>query len=199
MQVTETCQRRPQARIQGRGPGGRLGAKVDARLDELKDQVRINGFRPGKVPVAHLKRLYGRSVMAEVIEATVREANAKIVTERRLQARRASRRSRCRTEKDEVEQVIEGKSDLAYTVAIEILPPIELADFKDIKLERLIAEVDRRRGRRGAASASPSRTGRSRREGEGAKAENGDRVTIDFAGTIDGEPFEGGTGEDVAV
>ena len=73
--------RRPQARIRVVVPAAELDTKVNARLDELKGRVRINGFRPGKVPVAHLKRLYGRSAMAEVIEAAVREANAKIVTD----------------------------------------------------------------------------------------------------------------------
>ena len=122
-------------------PAADLDAKVSQRLDELKDQVRINGFRPGKVPVAHLKRIYGRSVMAETIEAAVRETNCQDRHRARLPARAWSRRSRCRPKQGEVEQVIEGKSDLAYTVAIEVLPPIELADFKGIKLERLVAEV----------------------------------------------------------
>ena len=82
MQVTETVSDGLKREFKVVVPAADLASKVDARLDELKDQVRINGFRPGKVPVAHLKRLYGRSVMAETIEAAVREANAQIVTER---------------------------------------------------------------------------------------------------------------------
>jgi trigger factor len=97
-----------------------------------------------------------------------------------------------------VEQVIEGKSDLAYTMAIEILPAIELADFKGISLERMTAEVteaevDEAVGR----IAEQSRPFAAR--AEGAKAENGDRVTIDFTGKMEGVPFEGGTGGDVAL
>src|SRR4030095_9237240 len=65
-------------------PADDLDSKVNARLDELKGTVRINGFRPGKVPVGHLKRMYGRSVMAEAIEAAVRDANAKIVSDNNL-------------------------------------------------------------------------------------------------------------------
>ena len=82
MQVTETLTEGLKREFKVVVPAADLDGKVDERLDELKDQVRINGFRPGKVPVAHLKRLYGRSVMAEAIEAAVREANAKIVTDR---------------------------------------------------------------------------------------------------------------------
>ena len=95
-------------------------------------------------------------------------------------------------EEGAVEEVLEGKADLAYTVAIEVLPPIELADFKGIKLERLTAdvtdaEVDEALNRIAEQNAPLSA------EGEGGKAENGDRVVIAFAGKIDGEPFEGGT------
>ena len=81
MQVTETVSDGLKREFKVVVPAADLDTKADAKLDELKGQVRLNGFRPGKVPVAHLKRLYGRSVMAEMIEAAVREANAQIVTE----------------------------------------------------------------------------------------------------------------------
>ena len=101
------------------------------------------------MPVAHLKRLYGRSAMAETIEAAVREANAKIVTDNGFKLVREPEVT-LPDEQDAVEQVIEGKADLSYTVAIEIMPPIELADFKGIELEKPVGRGDRRRGRRGA-------------------------------------------------
>ncbi len=85
----------------------------------------------------------------------------KIVTERGVKLAREPKVT-LPNEQGAVEQVIEGKADLAYTVAIEILPTIELADFKGIELERLSRRGRRRRGRRGARAASPSRTGRSR-------------------------------------
>ena len=81
MQVTETLSEGLKREYKVVVPAAELDAKVNARLDELKDRVRINGFRPGKVPVTHLKRMYGRSAMAEVIEATVRDTNNQIVTE----------------------------------------------------------------------------------------------------------------------
>jgi trigger factor len=140
MQVTETVSDGLKREFKVVVPATDLASKVDARIDELKAQVRINGFRPGKVPAAHLKRLYGRSVMAETIEAAVREANAQIITERGFKLVRDPQVT-LPEEQGAVENVIAGKSDLAYTVAIEILPPIELADFKGIQLERLNAEV----------------------------------------------------------
>src|SRR5262252_10861058 len=122
-------------------PATDLEAKVNARLDDLKDRVQLRGFRPGKVPVAHLKRLYGKSAMAEVIEAAVREANSQIVHERGLKLA-TEPKVVLPPEEGAVEGIIAGKSDLAYTVEMEIVPPITLADFKAIKLERLAAPVE---------------------------------------------------------
>src|SRR3954449_10225237 len=121
-------------------PANELDSKVNARLDEIKGTVRINGFRPGKVPVGHLKRMYGRSVMAETIEATVRDANAKIVSDHNLRLAMEPQ-VKLPTEEDAIKAVVDGKADLDYSVAMEVLPKIELADFKDIQLDRLTAEV----------------------------------------------------------
>ena len=197
MQVTETVSDGLKREFKVVVPATDLASKADARLGELKDQVRINGFRPGKVPVAHLKRLYGRAVMAEMIESAVREANSQIVTERGFRLVREPQVT-LPTDQGAVEQVIEGKSDLAYTMAIEILPAIELADFKGIQLERLNAEVTETE-----VDEAVTRISEQSRpfaaKAEGGKAENGDRVTIDFTGKMEGVPFEGGTGGDVAL
>jgi trigger factor len=197
MQVTETVSDGLKREFKVVVPAADLATKADAKLGQLKEQVRINGFRPGKVPVAHLKRLYGRSVMAEMIETAVREANAQIVTERGFKLVREPQVT-LPTEQGAVEQIIEGKSDLAYTVSVEILPAIELADFKGIQLERLNAEITEPEVDEALARiAEQSRPFAAK--GEGAKAENGDRVTIDFTGKMDGTPFQGGTGGDVTL
>ena len=197
MQVTETVSEGLKREFKVVVPKSDLATKADAKLDQLKDQVRLNGFRPGKVPVAHLKRLYGRAVMAEMIDTAVREANAQIVTDRGFKLVREPQVTGLE-EKDAVEQVIEGKSDLAYTVAIEILPAIELADFKGIALERLNAEIAETEVDEALAKiAEQSRPFAAK--GEGAKAADGDRVVIDFTGKLDGTPFQGGTGGDVAL
>jgi trigger factor len=197
MQVTETISEGLKREFKVVVPATDLASKADERLVELKDRVRLNGFRPGKVPVAHLKKVYGRAVMAETIEATVRETNAKIVTDRGFRLVREPQVT-MPTEQGAVEQMIDGKSDLAYTVALEIMPPIELADFKGIQLERLTAEVAEAEVDEAVNRiAEQSRPYEPR--GEGGKAEKGDRVVIDFTGKIDGAPFEGGTGGDVGV
>jgi trigger factor len=197
MEVTETVSDGLRREFKVVVPAADLATKADAKIGQLKSQVRINGFRPGKVPVAHLKRLYGRAVMAEMIEAAVREANVQIVTERGFKLAREPQVT-LPEDKGAVEQVIEGKSDLAYTMAIEILPKIELADFSGIQVERLNAEVSDQEIEEALAKiVDQSRPFAAK--GEGAKAENGDRVTIDFTGKMDGTPFQGGTGGDVAL
>jgi trigger factor len=197
MQVTETLSEGLKREFKVVVPAAELDEKVNKRLDELKDRIRIDGFRPGKVPVAHLKRVYGRSAMAEVIEATVRDANNQIVSERGFKLA-AEPKVTLPSEQAVIEQVIAGKSDLDYTIAVEIVPPITLTDFKTIKITKPVADVDDAEVEEGlkriAEQNKPYKA-----KGEGEKAAKDDRVIISFAGTINGEPFEGGTGDDSAV
>ena len=116
MQVTETSTEGLKREFRVVVPASDLSDRVNDRLTQMKDQVKINGFRPGKVPVAHLKRVYGRAVMAETIEQMVRETNAKIVSDRGLKLAMDPKITMTE-DKDEIESVIEGKTDLAYTVA----------------------------------------------------------------------------------
>jgi len=197
MQVTETLSEGLKREYKVVVPAAELDAKVNQRLDDLKGRVRINGFRPGKVPVAHLKRMYGRSAMAEVIEATVRDANNQIVSERGFKLA-ADPKVTLPTEEGAIEQLIEGKSDLNYTMALEIVPPIALGDFKTIKLTKLTADVAETEVEEGIKNiANQNRPYTPRPQGE--KAAKDDRITISFVGTIDGKPFEGGTGDDAVV
>ena len=197
MQVTETLSEGLKREFKVVVPAAELDAKVNERLDEIKNRVRINGFRPGKVPVAHLKRMYGRSTMAEVIEATVRDANNQIVSERGYKLA-ADPKVMLPTEEGAVEKLIAGESDLDYTMAVEIVPAIELADFKTIKLTKLSSDVAETEVEEGIARIAEQNKPYTPRV-EGEKAAKDDRVTISYAGTIDGAPFEGGTGDDAAV
>jgi trigger factor len=197
MQVTETSAEGLKREFRVVVPATDLSTRVNDRLTQMKDQVKINGFRPGKVPVAHLKRVYGRAVMAETIDQMVRETNAKIVTDRGFKLA-LDPKITMTEDKDEIESVIEGKTDLAYTVALEVVPQIALADFKTIKLEKLTTPVTEEEIDEALQKISEQNRPFAAKP-EGSTAESGDRVTISFTGTIDGVPFEGGTGEDVPV
>ncbi|MGA7307672.1 MAG: trigger factor, partial [Pseudolabrys sp.] len=154
-------------------------------------------FRPGKVPVTHLKRMYGRSAMAEVIETTVRDANNQIVSERGYKLA-AEPKVTLPTDEGAIEQLIAGKTDLNYTMALEIVPPIALGDFKSIKLTKLTADVTDAEVDEGISRIVDQNKPYTARP-EGEKAAKDDRITISFAGMIDGKPFEGGSGDDAVV
>jgi trigger factor len=197
MQVTETLAEGLKHEFQISVPASDLDAKADVRLVELKDKVRLNGFRPGKVPVSHLKKVYGRSVMAETIDQTIRDTNSQIFTERGFRLATEPKIT-MPTEEKAVEDILTGKSDLTYTVSIEVVPAIQLADFKSFTVEKPVAEVsdtDIDDAIKRIADQNRSFAAKA----EGAKAETGDRVTISFKGTIDGTPFDGGTGENIQV
>jgi trigger factor len=197
MQVKETIADGLKHEFQISVPAADLDAKAGARLVDLKDKVRLNGFRPGKVPVSHLKKVYGRSVMAETIDQTIRDTNTQIFTERGFRLATEPKVT-MPTEEKAVEDILAGKSDLTYTVAIEVVPAIQLADFKTFTVEKPVAEVtDTEVDEAVKRIAEQNRTFAAK--GEGAKAESGDRLTISFKGTIDGTPFDGGTGEDLQV
>jgi trigger factor len=197
MEVTETLSDGLKREFQIQVPAADLEARVSQRLGELKERVQLRGFRPGKVPVTHLKKIYGKSVMAETIEAVIRELNGKIVSERGLKLATEPKVT-IPNEETEVERLIAGQVDLAYTLALELLPKIDLADFKGIALERLVAEVTG--GEVDEAIAKLAEQNKPYAvKAEGAKVETGDRVVIDFTGRIDGKLFEGGTGGDVGV
>jgi len=197
MQVTETLSEGLKREFKVVVSAAELDAKVNLRLDELKSRIQIRGFRPGKVPVAHLKRIYGRSAMAEVIDATVREANNQIVSERGFKLA-ADPKVMLPTEQEAIEKLISGKSDLDFKMAVEIVPPIELTDFKTIRLTKLTSEVTDAEIDEAVARITEQNKSYSAKP-EGDKAAKDDRVVISFAGTIDGKPFEGGSADNSVV
>jgi trigger factor len=195
MQVTETSSAGLKREFKVVLQAEELAAKLDTQLADLKDKVRLNGFRPGKVPIAHLKRVYGRSVMGDVVQEAVTEANKKIVEENSL---------RLALEphfdfpggQQEMEKVMEAKGDLAFTVAFETLPKVEIGSFEDVELERLVADVPEAEVEQVLdRMASQNRAYTPK----GGAAGKGDKLTVDFVGQIGGEPFEGGSGTDVDV
>jgi trigger factor len=195
MQVTETLSQGLKREFKVVLPATELEQRLTSELSNIKDRVRINGFRPGKVPVAHLRRVYGRSVMADVVQNAVNEANRKIVEENSLKLA-LEPQIQFPENKDEVEQAMEAKADLAFTVALEVLPNFDLADLSDVTVNRQVAEIpdadvnetlERMAGQNRSYAAK-----------DGA-AETGDRVVVDFVGRVDGTEFEGGKGEGVQV
>ena len=167
-------------------------------MADLKAKVRINGFRPGKVPVEHLRKVYGKSVMADVVQEAIASANKKIVDDNHLRLAREPK-VELPTDQAAIDAALEARGDLNFKVALEVLPVFEIGDFSQISLERLTADVEpadvetraRPAWRRSAAPTARSRRARRPRSMTASP--------IDFDGTIDGVPFEGGEGRDIQV
>jgi trigger factor len=197
MQVTQTLADGLKREFKIVVPAADIATRADAQLSDMQGKVRINGFRPGKVPVSHLKRLYGRSVVAEIVNTMVGEANKKIVDENNIKLAMEPKLD-FEGGDDGVKSVLEGQADFAWTVSVEVLPSFEIGDVSGIKIEKPVAEVE-------DAAVQTSLESLARRnvtyteKKKGAKAAKNDRVIVDFTGKIDGEPFEGGTGSDISV
>jgi len=192
MQVTETVSEGLKRQLKVVVPAADLKAKVESKLEDLTSKVKLNGFRPGKVPLAHVRQLYGRSVLAEVLEETVGESSTKALQER--SERPAFQPDiKLPEDKDVIERMLDGTGDLEFTMAFEVLPKIELTDLKAISLTKDVAEPNEDDVKGAIGRLLKANVSYETKDGA---AEAGDRLTIDFKGSIDGEPFEGGTAED---
>ncbi len=175
---------------------GELNERFTARLDEVKGTVQLKGFRRGKVPVQHIRKVFGRSLMAEVVQQALEDSSRKALDDRKERPA-FQPRIELTEDKTEIENVMAGKNDLAFTMSFEVLPEIKLADFTGLTLEKLTAdvgdeEVDKAIGELATRNMAYEIV-------EGRAAEDGDQIMLDFTGRIDGEPFEGGAGTDVPL
>lgn len=195
MQVTETLSQGLKREFKVVLPATELEQRLNNELASIKDRVRINGFRPGKVPVGHLRRVYGRSVMADVVQNAVNEANRKIVEDNGLKLA-FEPQIQFPENKDEIEKAMDAKGDLAFTVALEVLPTFELADLSDVSVKKPVAQVTD--AEINEAIERLAKQNRSFETKQGQSAE-GDRVVVDFVGRIDGNEFEGGKANDIRV
>ena len=192
MQVTETLNSGLKREIKITVPAGDMEAKLMARLTDARNKVRINGFRPGKVPVQHLRKVYGKSFMAEVVNEILNDSTRSIITGRGEKAAMQPEVIMTEDEK-EAEKILAGGADFEFRLNYEIIPAIEIKDFSDIKVTRQVFDVpDSEIDEQVQRVAESART----YEPKTGEAAEGDRVTIDYVGKIDGTPFNGGAGTD---
>ena len=146
--------------------------RINIRLKEVSKTVRLPGFRPGKVPLPLLKKKYGRAIMGDILESTVNESSQKALEDKGLQP--------AVQPKIEVKSFDEGK-DLTYTLAVEVLPKIEVTEYKGLELEKPVAKADDK-----AIDESLTRIASSRRSSKPIESKRaskeGDIVVIDFRG-----------------
>lgn len=196
MQVTQTVSEGLKREFKVVLPMARLEEKLNQELLNVKDRVQINGFRPGKVPLSHVRRLHGRSIMMDVVQNSVNEANQQIVETHNLKLAMQPQVTFPES-KEEMEKALEAKGDLAFSITLEILPDFDLADISDISLTKQVArandsELDEALERMAQQNRSFSDKGNE-------AAISGDQLIIGFTGKLDGVPFEGGSGESVEL
>ena len=190
MQITETANENLRREFRIVIGAKDLDERLSGRIAEVQPQVHLKGFRPGKAPASFLKKTYGKSMMSEIIEAAVQESVQKAVTDNGLKPAFPPRPDLV----SDLAQVVEGKSDLEFNVKIDLMPEFEIADPAKLKVEKLVAKVSDEDVDDALKNlAQQVRTYSAR--GEDESSENGDQITIDFVGRVDGEEFEGGKAE----
>ncbi|HTN97428.1 MAG TPA: trigger factor, partial [Nordella sp.] len=195
MQVTETLSSGLKREYKVVVAAAELDTELNKRLNEMAGKANIKGFRPGKVPVPHLKRVYGKSVMAEVVQKQVDDASKKVLEQHNL---KPAYQPEVKLPEDqaEVERIFEGKGDLSYTMSLEVIPTFELQDTTGLSLERHVIDVTDTHIDDALGRIAAQYKDWQAKDGTAAK---GDRITMSFVGKIDGTAFDGGSAENIPL
>jgi trigger factor len=197
MQVTETLNDGLKRKLNMTIPAQDLVSQLDAKLAEIKDKAVLKGFRPGKVPTAHLKKVYGRSAMTEVMQDAINNSVTQTLSDR---SERAAAQPKVDLTEDqaEINRILEGKADLAFDVSYEVLPKVAITDLASITYDRPVVDISD-----ADVDAEVERVFRNNRgyedKGEDAVVADGDRLGLSFVGKIDGKTFEGGSSDHAHV
>lgn len=190
MQIKQTVNEGLKRAYQITIPAAELSAKIDAEIKKVAPQVRMPGFRPGKVPANLVKKMHGEAMHGQVVNDTIRESVDKLLRDEAL-------RPAMQPEIGLNEDYAEGK-DAEITISLEVLPVIEAPSIDGLKLERLVvpvtdAQIDEALANIAGQNKSYKDAAKTK------KAANGDQLIIDFVGKLDGVEFEGGKAEDAAL
>ena len=173
-------------------PASELNAKLDAKAAEVAPQMKLKGFRPGKVPVSHVRKTYGRDLMGEIVNDALNQSSQKALDEAKL---RPAAPAEMKLVSD-MDKVVAGQEDLSYEMALEVMPDFKPVDPKSLKLTRPVYEASDADLDEALKELAGQAKTYEDKGGKAPKAAEGDQLTIDFVGKIDGEVFEGGSAED---
>ena len=193
MQVTETLNEGLKRKLSVTIPAADLNTRLDAKLEELKGQANIKGFRPGKVPLSYIRKQFGRSAMSEVMTDAINSTVSSTLDERK---ERAAAQPKVDLPDDQavINEVLDGKADLAFDVEYEVLPPVSLMKLDGVKLTKPVVDITD-----AELDAEVNRVFAQNRgytdKGDEGVVENGDRLGLSFVGKIKGKPFDGGTSD----
>jgi trigger factor len=171
-------------------PAKDLESRIDAQITQVSGQIRMPGFRPGKVPKNLVKKMHGEAMHGEALNSAVQEGVQKLVADKKL-------RPAMQPSVALADDYAQGK-DVVFTVELEVLPEITSVNIEGIALEKLVVEpsdaeiedaLKRFADQQKRFDAAPKTY----------KAQTGDVVVMDFVGTVEGEEFEGGKGEGMQI
>jgi len=204
MNVSEISAKDLSREIKVEVPKGDVESKLVSKLEELKNTVQLKGFRPGKVPLNHLRRVFGQRLMPEVIEETVKETSAKVLSDRNEKPAIQPKinfydgKPSEEKEKEAIDKVINAEKDLSYTMIYEVIPEIAVPKYDTISITKRIAKVTSEDIKEALDRiAAENKSYEERKSSE--KSKDGDQLTIDFIGKIDGEVFDGGSANDAPL
>ena len=190
MQIVETANQGLKRAYAVTIPAKDISARVDSEVKKIAPQVRMPGFRPGKVPANLVRKMHGQALHQDALNAAIRESIDQLVRDEKL-------RPAMQPDVSLGEGYAEGK-DVELAVALEVLPVVELPPLDGLALEKLTVPVsDAEVAEQLAKLSEGQKTFVPAKKGK--KAVDGDQLIIDFLGKLDGEPFEGGTAEDTAL
>ena len=167
-----------------------LSTKLDDKIKEMQPQVNLKGFRPGKVPAAHIRKMFGQSIMKDIVEETVNETTQQAINDNKIRPA-GNPKIDLRANGEEVTQ---GEADLEYQLTVEVIPEFEVIDLEGLKFTRLKCACDDKAVDEKLAELAQGQKS-YKKKAKTAKAKKDDAVLIDFVGTVDGEAFDGGAME----
>ncbi|OXE35795.1 MAG: trigger factor [Phenylobacterium zucineum] len=173
-------------------PAADLNALYEARVAEIAPTLNIKGFRPGKVPPAHVRKMFGKSLMSEVVEKAINETTQKVIQDHNL---RPAGEPDLKPEGD-IQAVVDGKADLSYEISLDVMPDFALTDLTKISLKKPVYEPTADEVQEALDDLAKSNRTYEPRTGKSLKAKDGDQLVIDFLGKVDGVAFDGGAAED---
>lgn len=164
-----------------------METKLAAKIKEMQPQVSLKGFRPGKVPISHIRKMFGTSIMNDVVQETVTKTTQKTMEDNKLRPAGQPKIDLRANGAD----VTSGKADLEYTLEVETIPEFEPVDPKTLKFTRLTCELADKDLDERMADLTKGQIS-YKKKAKTAKAKKDDAVLINFVGRVDGEAFEGG-------
>ena len=168
-----------------------METKLAAKIKEMQPEVSLKGFRPGKVPISHIRKMFGTSIMNDVVQETVTETTQKTMEDNKL---RPAGQPKIELRANGAD-VTSGKADLEYTLEVETIPEFEPVDPKTLKFTRLTSELADKDLDERMADLTKDQIS-YKKKAKTAKAKKDDAVLINFVGRVDGEAFEGGAMDD---